>query len=110
MSRTRCAIPALSRAALASVRSCAIEECPELGEDLGRALNPDCPNMTLGRSIANLVVCHGFWYLGDIRYTKSLMGMPFALARALNQSAQVAPPTSPKTTWSATIATGAMAL
>ena len=46
--------------------------------ELDRALNPERPTMTLGRSIANFVVGHGFWHLGDIRYTKGLMGMPFA--------------------------------
>lgn len=46
--------------------------------DLDRAPNPERPTMTLGRSIANFVVGHGFWHLGDVRYTKGLMGMPFS--------------------------------
>lgn len=46
--------------------------------DLDRPTNPERPTMTVGRSIANFVVGHGFWHLGDIRYTKGLMGMPFA--------------------------------
>lgn len=46
--------------------------------DLDRVLNPERPSMTAGRSISNFVVGHGFWHLGDVRYTKGLMGMPFA--------------------------------
>ena len=46
--------------------------------DLDRPVNPERPSMTLGRSIANVVVGHGFWHLGDVRFTKGLMGMPFA--------------------------------
>ncbi|MDP6607333.1 MAG: DinB family protein [Dehalococcoidia bacterium] len=47
-------------------------------ERLDEALDPERPRMTVGRSISNFVLGHGFWHLGDIRYTKGLMGMPFS--------------------------------
>ena len=45
--------------------------------DLDRVLNPERPDMTVGRSIANFIIGHGFWHLGDIRFLKGLQGMPF---------------------------------
>ena len=48
-------------------------------EDLDRAPNPDRPHMTLGRSLANFMLGHGFWHLGDIRFIKGLQGMPFSI-------------------------------
>jgi uncharacterized damage-inducible protein DinB len=47
-------------------------------EKLGEAPNPERPRMTVGRSLANFVVGHGWIHLGDIRFTKGLMGMPFS--------------------------------
>ncbi len=40
--------------------------------------NPERPRMTVGRSLANFMVGHGWLHLGDIRFTKGLMGMPFS--------------------------------
>lgn len=58
------------------------DEVPELIASLAPALdrpvNPERPSQTVARSIASVVVGHGFWHLGDIRFTKGLMGMPFA--------------------------------
>ncbi len=45
--------------------------------DLDRPLNPERPRMTLGRSIANFALAHGFWHLGDIRFLKGMQGMRF---------------------------------
>lgn len=48
-------------------------------EDLDRAPNPDRPRMTLGRSIANFTIGHGFWHLGDVRFIKGMQGMRYAV-------------------------------
>ena len=48
-------------------------------ERLDESMNPDRPSrMTVGRAIANFVVGHGWLHLGEIRFAKGLMGMPFA--------------------------------
>ena len=57
------------------------EEVPALISSLAPALDevdPERPSQTVARTIASVVVGHGFWHLGDIRFTKGLMGMPFA--------------------------------
>lgn len=45
--------------------------------DLDKVPNPERPRMTLGRSLANILLGHCFWHLGDIRFLKGLQGMPF---------------------------------
>ena len=45
--------------------------------DLDRLPNPERPQMPLGRGVANLILGHGFWHLGEIRFLKGLQGMPF---------------------------------
>jgi len=47
-------------------------------ERLDEPLDSARPRMTVGRSIANLVVGHGWLHLGEVRFAKGLMGMPFA--------------------------------
>jgi hypothetical protein len=47
-------------------------------ERLDEPLDPERPRMTVGRSFANLVVGHGWLHLGEVRFAKGLMGMPFA--------------------------------
>ncbi|MQF48503.1 DinB family protein [SAR202 cluster bacterium AC-647-N09_OGT_505m] len=46
-------------------------------DDLDRPLNPDNPRLTVGRQIQSIVVGHGFFHLGEIRFLKGLQGMPF---------------------------------
>lgn len=58
------------------------EEVPAILEgltdaDLDRVPNPDRPTMTVGRSLANFALGHGFWHLGDVRFLKGLQGQPF---------------------------------
>ena len=45
--------------------------------DLDRPLSPDNPRLTVGRQIQSIVVGHGFFHLGEIRFLKGLQGMPF---------------------------------
>lgn len=47
-------------------------------ERLAEPIDPERPRMTVGRSIANFAVGHGWLHLGEIRFAKGLMGMPFA--------------------------------
>ena len=47
-------------------------------ERLDEPLNPERPRMTAGRSLANFAVGHAWLHLGEIRFAKGLMGMPFA--------------------------------
>ena len=35
------------------------------------------PSMPLGRALANFVILHGGWHLGDVRFLKGLQGTPF---------------------------------
>ena len=44
---------------------------------LDSAPNQERPTMTVGRSLANFALGHGFWHLGDIRFLKGLQGQPF---------------------------------
>ena len=46
-------------------------------DDLDRPLNPDDPRLTVGRQIQSIIVGHGFFHLGEIRFLKGLQGMPF---------------------------------
>ena len=46
-------------------------------DDLDRPLSPDNPRLTVGRQIQSIVVGHGFFHLGEIRFLKGLQGMPF---------------------------------
>ena len=46
-------------------------------DDLDRPLNPDNPRLTVGRQIQSIIVGHGFFHLGEIRFLKGLQGMPF---------------------------------
>ena len=46
-------------------------------DDLDRPLNPDNPRLTVGRQIQSVIVGHGFFHLGEIRFLKGLQGMPF---------------------------------
>ncbi|MBI2886170.1 MAG: DinB family protein [Chloroflexi bacterium] len=45
--------------------------------DLDHVPNPERARMTVGRTIANILIGHCFWHLGDIRFLKGLQGMPF---------------------------------
>lgn len=45
--------------------------------EMERAPNPQRPDMTVGRTLGNFILGHGFWHLGDIRFLKGLQGMPF---------------------------------
>lgn len=47
-------------------------------ERLSMPLDPERPRMTVGRAIANFAVGHGWLHLGEIRFVKGMMGMPFA--------------------------------
>ncbi|MDA0352774.1 MAG: DinB family protein [Chloroflexi bacterium] len=47
-------------------------------ERLDQPLDPERPRMTVGRSLANFAVGHAWLHLGEIRFAKGLMGMPFA--------------------------------
>lgn len=47
-------------------------------DDLDRVLNPERPQMTLGRSLQSLLIGHGYWHLGEVRFLKGLQGMPFS--------------------------------
>ena len=46
-------------------------------EDLDKTPNPERPNMNTGRMIANFILGHSFWHLGEIRFLKGLQGQPF---------------------------------
>lgn len=46
-------------------------------EDFLRAPDPERPNATVLRNIESVVVGHGFWHLGEVRFIKGLLGMPF---------------------------------
>lgn len=47
-------------------------------DDLDRPLNPDNPRLTVGRQIQSVIIGHGFFHLGEIRFLKGLQGMPFS--------------------------------
>lgn len=47
-------------------------------DDLMKAPNPERPNMTVARTIESLVIGHGYWHLGEVRFIKGLQGMPFS--------------------------------
>jgi hypothetical protein len=50
-----------------------------LDEDkLDFAPNPERPRFTIALMIANFIIAHGWWHLGEIRYVKGLQGMPAA--------------------------------
>ena len=34
-------------------------------------------NMNVARNIESVVIGHGFWHLGEVRFIKGLLGMPF---------------------------------
>ena len=46
-------------------------------DDLDRPLDPDNPRLTVGRQIQSIILGHGFFHLGEIRFLKGLQGMPF---------------------------------
>ena len=47
-------------------------------EDYDRPLNPDNPRQTVGRQIQSIIVGHGYFHLGEVRFLKGLQGKPFA--------------------------------
>ncbi len=47
-------------------------------DDLTRVTNPERPNMTVARTIESLLIGHGYWHLGEVRFIKGLQGMPFS--------------------------------
>ena len=47
-------------------------------KDLDRPLNPENPRATEGRQIQSIVIGHGFFHLGEVRFLKGLQGMPFS--------------------------------
>ena len=46
--------------------------------DLDRPLNPENPRATVGRQIQSIVMGHGFFHLGEVRFLKGLQGRPFS--------------------------------
>ncbi len=46
-------------------------------DDLDRPLDPDNPRQTVGRNIQSIIIGHGFFHLGEVRFLKGLQGMPF---------------------------------
>jgi hypothetical protein len=46
--------------------------------DLDRPLNPENPRATVGRQIQSIIIGHGFFHLGEVRFLKGLQGMPFS--------------------------------
>ncbi|MDP2919170.1 MAG: DinB family protein [Dehalococcoidia bacterium] len=47
-----------------------------LDEDkLDFAPNPERPNFTIAVMVANFLIAHGWWHLGEIRYVKGMQGM-----------------------------------
>ena len=47
-------------------------------EDLDRVLNPEQPRNTVARSVQSIIIGHGYYHLGEVRFLKGLQGMPFA--------------------------------
>jgi len=47
-------------------------------EDYDRPLDPDNPRQTVGRRIQSIIVGHGYFHLGEVRFLKGLQGKPFA--------------------------------
>ncbi len=47
-------------------------------DDLDRVLNPEQPRNTVGRTIQSIIIGHGYYHLGEVRFLKGLQGMPFA--------------------------------
>ena len=47
-------------------------------EDYDRSLNPDDPRQTVGRQIQSIILGHGYFHLGEVRFLKGLQGKPFA--------------------------------
>lgn len=45
---------------------------------LDLAPDPNRPTMTNATMIRRVLLSHGWWHLGEIRYLKGLQGMPFA--------------------------------
>ena len=46
-------------------------------EDLDRPMDPENPRATVGRQIQSIIVGHGFFHLGEVRFLKGLQGRPF---------------------------------
>ena len=46
-------------------------------DDLDRPVSTEDSKLTVGRRIQGIVIGHGFWHLGEIRFLKGLQGMPF---------------------------------
>ena len=46
-------------------------------EDLDHPLDPENPRATVGRQIQSIIVGHGFFHLGEVRFLKGLQGRPF---------------------------------
>ncbi len=47
-------------------------------EDLDRVPNPEQPRNSVGQMIQSLLIGHGYWHLGEVRFIKGLQGMPFS--------------------------------
>ena len=47
-------------------------------DDLDRPLREDDPRLTVGRQIQSIILGHGYFHLGEVRFLKGLQGMPFA--------------------------------
>jgi len=39
--------------------------------------NPERPNWTTAQMLNSLVISHGWWHIGEIRYVKGLQGIPW---------------------------------
>ena len=46
--------------------------------DYDRPLNPDNPRQTVGRQIQSIILGHGYFHLGEVRFLKGMQGHPFA--------------------------------
>lgn len=47
-------------------------------EDYDRVLDPDNPRQTVGRQIQSIILGHGNFHLGEVRFLKGMLGHPFA--------------------------------
>ena len=45
---------------------------------LDYAPNPDRPRQTIAAMIRSIILAHGWWHLGEIKYIKGMQGMPAA--------------------------------
>jgi hypothetical protein len=44
---------------------------------LDQTPNPDRPQRTIAAGLSSLILGHGWWHLGEIKFLKGMQGMPF---------------------------------